>query len=129
LLKVCLECNFNKYIICVIKQCIHFTFKNNEINGAAEPALKSENSPANPPHLTTVPLTLRKKRIEKKKHQELLLSRRIARHGELSFSALRAGLIGQLNYLQFAGHNTCLSGPDSDTAFHTRHVKTDSIWL
>jgi len=64
--------NFNKYIIYVLKQCIHFTFKNNEINGAAAPAFKSENSPANPPHLTTAPPTVRKKkRMENKASRTL----------------------------------------------------------
>ena len=125
--KVCLECNFNKYIICVLKRCVPFTFKIYEINGAAAPALWPENSPSNPPHLTTAPLTVRKKkRIEKKKHQELLLSRRSARHAELSFSASPSRSSWAAYSLQCAGHNTCLSCPDSDTAFHIRHVPREA---
>ena len=76
--------------MCVLNQCIHFTFKNYEINRIAATALKSENSPANrPPHRSAADSQeeeMEKEVMEDEMHQELLLIRRKARHEELSVS-------------------------------------------
>ena len=88
-----------------------FTFKNYEINGAAAPALRSKNSPANPPHLTTAPLTVRKKsRMEEEENGHsirfqsimLLLSPRLADLYQLLYYSYKLETAFPFELLPFA---------------------------